>query len=164
MIKYSLSKEYRFIIIPLILLGVTSGTIFFIIDSILLGLPFIIVCSFLWFGCFISSHKISFNDNFVEFQSIFKTVKLGKKEILSIEDHYLYHKVISNKGNIIFLNLIDNLPSAKKILIEYSIDKNIIDIAKKDFLKESKASYIFLVLLILSAIISGIVAIKDLFF
>ncbi len=162
--KYSLSREYLFIIIPLILIGVTGGAILYINISILIGLPTIIVCSCLWFLFLNSSHTIIFSENSVHFKSLIKDVELRREEIISIENCFFYHRVISVKEKLYYINLIDNLPSLNQDLTRHSLNPHIVDKIEAEFSTRNNKNSLLGTVLNWSLIISGLAAVIELFF
>ena len=118
--KYKISKEYYFIIIPLILISVSFGSLLIARNSIIIGIPFLVTCGCIWFLFFNSAREISISENAIEIISAFRRFVIIPSDIKSIEDHFYYHRVLYKSGSFYFANLIDNLPSLKNDLKKLS--------------------------------------------
>lgn len=163
MIKYTLSKEYQFIIIPMILLLLTLGAYLVAKTSLLIGAPSLIVCGSVWFLFLRSAHTINVKEESVEIISLLKRIIIKPTDILSIEDHYYYHQVYHRNGAFYLVNLISQLPSLINTLKSFSQEKKIEHRYEGGLLKPNKKISWFHKILIWSLIISGIAAARSLF-
>ncbi len=132
---YNFSKEYKYFIIPLIL-------IFFTIIAIppyegrfkVLG-PFILVFTiYLWYRFFTSPYKILINDNNkIEFYSIFNKFQLHPEEIKEIKDNMSTLVILHSKGKTVISSLMNNTPGFRNALLSLRPDLKIEDIQAQRF-------------------------------
>jgi len=83
-------------------------------------------------------------------------MKIESSDIISIEDHYYYHRVHHINGSFYFVNLINQLPSLKNDLRNFSLNKEIEDKSEEGLFKPVKHRSWIERILICSVILAGL--------
>lgn len=133
---YTVSKEYKYFIIPLIFLVLTWGSMppYESSREIYLGPIAAFAALYLLYRILITPYKIVVRDNrLFEFHSIIRKAKIYSDEILSIKDYMGTILIKHSTGKIYVSSLMDNISGFKAVLLSLRPDLKVEDLANKRF-------------------------------
>lgn len=136
MTTFTFSKEYKYFIIPLILIFITWGAIppYEFPGEKFLGPVAVIAALFLWYRVFTAPYKIIVHgDQMIIFFSFYKKTTILPKNISSIKDYMGAILIKHSNGRIFVSSLMDNISGFRSTLLTLRPDLKIEDLANKKF-------------------------------